>query len=143
MGIDQGRQCRPVARAKHGRRLHGGRRRRIASALRLQRRRQLLELALRLLSARHAAPQISFGARPHRLGVGLTKVAALAAIELRHRRHQLALGLALFRKFQTFGHRQRGIVPRKVLVGLGRHLARRGGARIGAVESKIGREEAV
>jgi hypothetical protein len=60
---------------------------------------QFLQLALGFLAARHAAAHVGLGARPHRLGVGLAEVAALAAIELRHRRHQLAFGLGLLGEF--------------------------------------------
>ena len=118
IGVDQGGKRGPIARADRGRGLRRRSRRR-AGALRFQRGQKLLQLALGLLAARHAAAHVGLGARPHGLGIGLAEIAALAAIELGHGGHELALGLALLGKLQPLGHRQRRVVPGEVLVRLG------------------------
>ena len=146
VGVDQGGERRPVAREAERarglrRRRHGGH----SAALRLQRRHQLLHLALGFLAARHAAAHVGLGAGPHGLGVGLAEIAALAAIELGHRGHQLAGRLAVLGERQALGHGERRVVPGEILVGVrgfGGCAAFVGGGRL-AVDAEIGGEEAV
>ena len=142
IGVDQGGERRPVARAELARGLHRRRRDRIA-ALRFERRQKLLQLALGLLAARHAAAHVGLGARPYRLGIGLAEIAALAAIELGRRRHELALWFSVTGQRQALGHGERRIVPGLIFVrfvGFGCRGIRGGGL---AVDAKIGGEKAV
>src|SRR5262249_18901430 len=99
------------------------------------------ELALGFFAAWHTAAEVSFGAGPYGFGIGLAEIAALAAIELGHRRHQLALRLAILGGCQALGHRERAVVPREVFI----RLRRRGILGCGdfTADAEIGGEEAV
>src|SRR6185369_3191774 len=83
------------------------------------------------LATRHAQVQPLFLAGEDRAGIILAVIAALAAVLLRHRRHQLpAYGLRLGQR-HALGQRQRLVVPGRtaviVLGGRGRRAVHQGG----------------
>ena len=61
-------------------------------------------------------PTSGLGARPYRLGIALAEIAALAAIELGRRRHELALWFSITGQRQALGHGERRFVPGLIFV---------------------------
>ena len=118
---------------------------------------QFLERARGLLAAGHAAGQASLRAVGDRLGIGLAEIAALAAILLRHRRHQPLRAAACPRRAAA-ARRARSVMscqgnssalrlgcgasaPRR-LRGIGREPAVEPGALGGAEGRVLGQERA-
>jgi hypothetical protein len=76
---------------------------------------KLLEHAGGLLASRHAQIQPLLGFGKQRVRVVFAVVAALAAILLRHRRHQPARQLFALGELHTVRQRHRRIVPRRIV----------------------------
>ena len=77
---------------------------------------QRLDHAGGVLAAGHAQIQPRFLAFEDRAGIFLAVVAALAAILLRHRRHQLPAQRLAFGELHALGQRQRLVVPGRAAV---------------------------
>ena len=81
---------------------------------------KLLEHAGGVFAARHAQVQPLLGFGKQRVGVVFAVVAALAAVLLRHRRHQPTRQRLAVGELHAIGHRHRRIVPRGAIIGFRR-----------------------
>ena len=91
---------------------------------------QRLQHALRLLAAGHAEVEPLLLRKNQRIGVFLAGVAALAAVLLRHRRHQPPPERSALRQLHPLGERDGRIVPgRLAVIAVGKRIGRLGQGR--------------